>query len=303
MEIFLAGGTGFIGQALARHLAAAGHQLTALVRHPDKARLLPAGTRIVAGTPLRAGPWVADLNRADAVVNLTGRSIFARWSEPVKAEIRASRLQSTRSLVQAIDPGRGARMVLVNASAVGYYGVAPAGVCREDSPPGDDFLARVCVEWEAAAREAAAKGVRVLLARFGVVLGRDGGALAAMRPAFRLGLGGRLGSGDQPFAWIHLSDLTAAIAFMLATPALAGPVNLVAPQEVTNRQLTVTLARLLGRPAALPVPAAILRLALGELGGLLLGGGRVRPGALIEHGFLFRFPELEGALADLVAGR
>jgi uncharacterized protein (TIGR01777 family) len=239
----------------------------------------------------------------NAVIHLAGETaVGRRYSDTMKQKIRDSRVKSTRRLVDALGLSDSRPEVLICASAVGFYGSAPDGVqMDEDSPAGNDFLAEVCHEWESAALRAELFGVRVVLVRLGVVLGAGGGALSNLLPPFRLGLGGRLGSGDQPFSWISLHDAVAAIIFCLEHENIRGPVNVVSPNCVTNRQFTRELADSLQRPALLRAPAWALRLALGEGADALLEGQRVVPRVLTREGFEFRYPDLNLALAAAIA--
>lgn len=300
MRIFVVGGTGFIGSSLIPCLLAAGHTVTALVRSPGKAGQLPAGVKAVAGDPATPGRWQEEIGRAEAIVNLAGHNIFTRWTPTAKRLILESRLAATRNVVEAISPGAVAGQTLINASAVGYFGFDDGTDKNETAPAGEDFLARVCVAWEQEALAASQKGVRVIVARIGIVLGKNGGALGQMLPAFRLGVAGRLGSGRQWFPWIHLDDLVAIFPFCLDHPEFSGPLNCCAPSPVRNEEFTRTLGRVLHRPTILPVPAWAVRLALGELGNVVLEGARMVPERLTRHGFPFRYPELEPALRNLV---
>jgi len=298
MQVIVAGGTGFVGRHLCRHLLEAGYGVTALgskaraeaIRHPDY--------RYVAADTTRGGPWQDVLADADVVVNLAGRSIFKRWTRSYKQALYDSRILTTRNLAAGLPAQRAA--LLLSASAIGYYGEGGEQVLRESQPAGHDFLANLSRDWEAAARDARTRGVRVAVMRFGVVLGRDGGALRQMVPAFRLGAGGPLGNGRQWFSWIHLDDLAAAILFLIGDASAAGAYNFCAPQPVRNRELAATLGKILRRPAVIPVPAAVLRLALGEFAQTLLASQRVVPLRLQQAGFEFQFPTLESALRDLV---
>jgi uncharacterized protein (TIGR01777 family) len=299
MEVFITGGSGFVGRALCKALLRRGRSVTVLTRSPDAARALPRGAGHCLGDPSRPGPWQAEAAQHRFVVNLAGASIFGRWTRPYKELILSSRADVTRNLAEALSGFSGEPPVLVSASAVGYYGFHGDEELDESSPPGDDFLARVCRRWEDEARRAEAFGARVVLARLGVGRGRGGGALAKMAPVFRLGLGGRLGRGRQWFSWIHLHDAVAALIFCLENPRMSGAVNFTAPQPTTNREFTRALGRALRRPALLPVPAWVLRLAMGEMSSLLLRGQRALPKALGAAGFQFRHDVLEKALADL----
>lgn len=303
MRIFVVGGTGFIGFHLIERLLQDGHTVTALVRSPHKTSRLPAGVATVAGDPTRPGHWQEEVRQAEAIINLAGFNIFARWTPKNKKLIRESRIHSTRNIVAALLPDRTPAQTLINASAVGYFGFDDGTDKNEDAPAGKDFLARVCVDWETEAFKASRKGTRVIAARIGIVLASNGGALARMLPAFRLGVAGRLGHGRQWFPWIHLDDLIAIFPFCLNHPEITGPLNCCAPHPVRNLEFTRTLGRVLHRPTILPAPAFAVRLALGELSSVVLEGARVLPGNLLRHGFSFRYPELEPALKGLLASR
>jgi uncharacterized protein (TIGR01777 family) len=303
MEVFITGGSGFVGRALCQGLLAQGHGVTVLSRSSQAAQRLPPGVVLCLGDPGLPGPWQDQAARCQGFINLAGASIFERWSVEHKRLILESRVNSTRHLVQALGRRAGTEpAILVSASAVGYYGFRGDEELDEDSPAGDDFLARVCQQWETQALEAENLGARVVRARFGIVLGDKGGALEKMLPLFRLGLGGVLGSGRQWFSWIHQRDLVNALLLCLCNPQARGAVNCTAPQPVTNRDLAKALGRALHRPAFLPVPGLAVELALGEFGSVLLEGQRVLPRRLTALGFGFAFPLLDQALADL-AGR
>jgi uncharacterized protein (TIGR01777 family) len=299
MKVVITGGTGFVGRHLTRALLGRGDRVVVLGRsaHPSSAD--PAGLTSLTADTTRGGDWQAQLGDADAVVNLAGASIFRRWTKAYKQKIRDSRILTTRNLVEGLPSGR--PMTLVSASAVGFYGDQGERVLDERSAPGDDFLARISLDWEAAAQRAASRGARVVLARFGVVLARDGGAMGQMIPAFRLFLGGRLAGGRQWFSWIHMIDLVNALLFAIDTPALKGPVNFTAPEAVRNQQLAQALGRALRRPACLPAPEFMLRLVLGEFAGTLLVSQRVQPEKLLAAGFAFKYPRIDSALAEVVA--
>ncbi|MFH7321238.1 TIGR01777 family oxidoreductase [Desulfurivibrio sp. D14AmB] len=301
MNIFLVGATGFVGSALTQHLLSKGYQVSILVRSMNRAAGLPAAATIVNGDPTKPGPWQQAAAASDVIINLTGASIFTRWSENAKRIIVESRVLSTRNLVAAlatVDPTT--PRTLINASAAGYYGYIGDEPKSESSPPGNDFLAEVCQAWEQEAMAAQKLGHRVVITRLGVVLGDQGGALSKMLPAFRLGLGGRLGSGEQGFPWIHLADLVEIYSFLIERPTISGPVNCTAPQLLNNAEFTRALGRALQRPTLLPVPGFLLRLLLGEMSSMLLRGCRVKPEILEEQKFSFRFPRIDQALGDLV---
>jgi uncharacterized protein (TIGR01777 family) len=287
MIVAITGASGFIGRHLTAKLAEAGHS-----------------TRAIS---LRSDPTPDVFAGCDAVVNLAGENVAQRWTASAKQRIRESRVESTRALVRALAALDRKPSVLVSASAIGYYGSCGDEILTEDSAPASDFLGEVVQDWEKEAREATKLGVRVVSPRIGVVLGRAGGALHGgyggalqkMLPPFRLGLGGRIGSGQQWMSWIHIDDLIELIAFALSNAALAGPVNGTAPNPVTNADFIRELARALHRPAIFPVPAVALKLIFGEMAGILLGGQRVLPEAALRAGFTFRYAELGSALADL----
>ena len=300
MKIFITGGTGFIGSALARRLAGEGQEVRILSRSAPRNGEWPASIEIVRGDPTQPGAWQERVRDCDVVFNLVGAPIFHRWTPRYKALIRSSRIQSTARIVEAMTSAAGGPRRLISASAVGFYGFHEDETLAEDSAQGSDFLARVCGEWEEAALPARAHGIRVVLPRFGIVLGRTGGALQAMLPAFRLGVGGVIGNGRQWFPWIHLDDAIAALMFLAQSPVVEGPVNLCAPEPVTNRQFTRTLGAALHRPTFLPAPAFLIRAVLGEFGSALLNGQRVIPSRLQEAGFVFQFPTLGAALQNLL---
>lgn len=299
MKVVVAGGTGFIGRALCARLAAAGHEVLALVRSHAASLLLPPGVKAVDWVPPAPGPWEAALDGADAVVNLAGEPIAGgRWSEARKLAILQSRILSTGALVAAAAKAAQRPRVLLNGSAVGWYGDLPEGDADESRGPGSGFLAQVCVCWEEAAQKAEALGLRVVRLRTGHVLAADGGVLAKMAPPFRLFIGGPLGSGRQWLPWIHRHDQVEAILFCLEKE-LSGPVNLCAPAPERMAAFCAQLGQALRRPSWAPVPAFALKLLLGEMAGLVLGGQRAVPAKLTSAGFSFRFPLLGEALADI----
>ncbi|HXG46726.1 MAG TPA: TIGR01777 family oxidoreductase [Methylomirabilota bacterium] len=291
MKILLTGATGFIGSALAASLSAEGHEVVGLGR--DLASFLET----TAATPSPApGPFAA-------VIHLAGQSIAGRWTPERKAALRSSRVELTRRLCEWLAAREPRPGTLICASAVGYYGDRSEETVDEDSPAGTGFLADLCRDWEGAAAPARAVGLRVVHLRFGIVLDARGGALARMLPLFRLGLGGRIGSGRQWWAWISLDDALGVIRRALTDGALAGPLNVVAPAPVTNSEFTRALAAAVRRPAILPAPAWSLRLVFGEMADqTLLASTRAVPTRLQAAGFAFRHPELCAALRRLLAG-
>jgi uncharacterized protein (TIGR01777 family) len=236
----------------------------------------------------------------EGIINLAGASIFNRWNDKIKKVIYDSRVLTTRNVVEAIPQKEG--MMLCSTSAVGYYGFRGDEEILEDGTPGDDFLASLCVDWEDEASKAADKGVRVAISRFGIVLGKTGGALGQMIPAFKRFVGGPLGSGNQWFSWIHMEDLLNAFLFVLDNEEISGPVNFCSPHPVQNRKLAKALGKVLGRPSFVTTPGFMLKLVLGEFGSILLEGQRVIPGTLLKHGFIFRYPDISRALEEVVGG-
>jgi uncharacterized protein (TIGR01777 family) len=300
MKVFLTGGSGFIGRRLAAALAARGDRVTVLTRSSN-GRVDATGVAFIGGDPRIPGSWQHEAAAADAVVNLAGASIFGRWSRRRKQSILESRTSSTAHVIAAMASEKnGKRGVLINASAVGFYGFHGDEEIDESAPGGSDFLAGVCAAWENAALAAAGPGCRVVRARFGLVLGEKGGVLGKMLPLARLGLGGPLGSGKQWFPWVHAADLVSALLFLLDRNDLDGPFNLCSPHPVRNRELALALGRALHRPAFLRAPGFIIRLVLGQFGTVILRGQKAVPRRLLEAGYVFRHPDLEGALAGLL---
>jgi uncharacterized protein (TIGR01777 family) len=277
MIVAVTGASGFIGRRLTERLRADGHTVREI--------------------SLRSGPPIVPV--CHAVVHLAGEPVAQRWTRVARERILNSRVEGTKSLVQALSEHP--PPVLVSASAIGYYGSRGDEILTETSKPGADFLAQVVIGWEREARSAEQFGVRVVPLRFGVVLGRGGGALKKMLLPFRLGLGGRLGSGSQWTSWIHLDDLISLIAFAIESPQCKGAINAVAPHPVTNAEFTHDLARALHRPAIFPVPEFALKLLFGEMAGMILGSQRVVPEAALQAAFEFRFPLLGPALRQIMA--
>ncbi len=298
MQVLITGGTGFVGRHLARGFLDQGHAVTLVGSSYGEHGACAGACRTLQADTSRPGNWQQSAAEADLIINLTGRTIFKRWTPRYKQQIYDSRILTTRNIVAALPPGRS--VVLVSTSAVGYYGDGRDALLPETAPAGNDFLARLSVDWEQAALGALAKGARVVLARFGIVLAADGGALAKMLPPFRLFAGGPIGSGRQWFPWIHMADLVAAIEFLAGRGDLSGAFNLCSPQPVTNRELAQALGHSLGRPAIMPTPGLALKLLMGEMAGVLLAGQRAVPERLTAAGFQFQFPRLDQALADLL---
>ncbi len=298
MQVAVVGATGLLGRALQGHLEASGHTVVPVSRRP-----LPGGVR---WDPARGQLEPGALEGCQAVVNLAGARIApARWTEAYKQELRASRVDATRLVAEALARLRRPPEVFLSASATGYYGHRPFHeVLDETSPPGRGFLASLCVEWEAATEPARRAGIRTVLLRTGPVLSRQGGFLAPLLPVFRLGLGGPVGDGQQGVSWIALEDWVRAVEHLMDAASGEGPVNLTAPNPVTFGEFARTLGRVLRRPTVLRVPAFAVRLVFGRemAQEVLLSGQRAVPGRLLQTGFRFRYPELEGALRALLAG-
>jgi uncharacterized protein len=301
MRVVITGGSGLIGRALARELGGAGHDVVILTRDPGRAGTLPPGARAARWDGRTAQGWVPLLDADTAIVHLAGESVAqGRWTEAKKRRIRDSRVVSGQAVMDAIREAPVKPRVLIQSSAVGYYGGRGDELIPEDTPPGRDFLATVCQEWEASTVEAESLGVRRAVARTGIVLAREGGALPVMSLPFKLMVGGPIGDGRQWFPWIHIEDEFGALRFLLERAEARGAFNLTAPHPVTNRELTRALAQALGRPGLLPAPGFALRIALGEMADSLLQGQRAVPSRLRELGYAFRWPELEPALRNLL---
>jgi uncharacterized protein (TIGR01777 family) len=302
MNIFMTGGTGFVGTTMTRKLVLQGHKVTVLTRSlKNKDFQLPRGVYYIEGDPTRSDAWQRSMADHDAVINLAGQSIFKRWNSKTKKAIRDSRVLTTQNLVDALSARKGKETVLLSTSAVGFYGFCGDEDLDEASPGGNDFLASVTNEWEAAALEAEKHGIRVILCRFGTVLGSSGGALNQLVPLFKKGLGSPLGGGKQWFSWIHEQDLVNVYLFLLEKRNISGPINCTAPEPVRNREFTIALGKALGRPTFMPaVPGFFIRLAMGEFGSVLLNGQKVLPKRLVDMGFDFQFSNIKQALEDLL---
>jgi uncharacterized protein (TIGR01777 family) len=305
MHIFITGGSGFIGTHLAKRFLEDGGDVA-----EGKVRVTATGNRrrhptliddrftYLSADTTEPGEWQRAAAGADLLLNLAGRSIFHPWTESYKTKMRASRIRTTRNLVAALPEKSEA--LLCSASAVGFYGSCGETPLTETSPRGEDFLAQLAEEWEAEALAAEAKGARVVLMRFGIILGAGGGAIPKMLPAFRLGLGGPLGGGEQWFPWLHVEDLYRGVRFLMEKTEIRGPVNFTAPRPIRQAELAKLLGRLLHRPAFLPTPALAVRLAMGELGETLLASQRVTPEQLLGVGFEFSYGEIEAALREVI---
>jgi uncharacterized protein (TIGR01777 family) len=301
MKVFITGGSGLIGTALTDALLRRGDVPIVLSRDAQRAteRLGP-DVLVVEGDPAEYGEWVGRLDGCDGVVNLAGEPVFGkRWNDRQKERLRTSRVAATDNVVRAIGSAAARPGVLVNASAIGYYGNVPEGELTEGARVGDDFLARTCDEWEQAAQTARQHGTRVAVVRIGVVLARDGGALRQMITPFKFGLGGPVGFGRQWVSWIHLQDLVGVFLAALDRPQLEGVINATAPQPVRNKEFSKCLARALRRPCLFPVPPFMLRLMFGEVARVVTGGQKVLPERLRREGFAFQFADCQAAMNDL----
>jgi len=302
MRVVIVGGSGLIGRRLIEELLRAQHELTVLSRRPENVRKIFSTVHVEFWDAKTNDALIDVLDGADAIINLTGESIAAkRWTIIQKERILSSRIESTRAIVDAIKQIRRKPSVLLNASAVGYYGNLPEGDVTEANSKGAGFLADVCAQWEAEALKAQEYGMRIILLRTGIVLDKKSGALQKLLLPFRFFVGGPLGSGKQWFPWIHLHDAVKAIIFAMENEYITGPLNFAAPESVRMSEFCRKLGKILHRPSWMNVPAFVLKFALGEMAeSLLLEGQKVIPQKLIDAGFKFQFPKLEGALRNLL---
>ncbi|MCP4668629.1 MAG: TIGR01777 family protein [Deltaproteobacteria bacterium] len=299
MKVLITGGLGFVGTQLSIRLLERGHAVTVVGRSRQRKPYTPEAIQYISADTTIRGPWQEALKDQDAVVNLAGASIFTRWTKKTKKRLYDSRVVTTQNVVEGLSSV--GKTLLCSTSAVGYYGFRDDETLTEEASPGNDFLANLCVDWEKEAGKASEKGCRVIINRFGIVLGKTGGALGQMIPAFKRFVGGPLGSGKQWFSWMHMEDLINAFLFAFEHKDLEGPVNLCAPNPVQNRDLAKAFGRALSRPSFVKTPGFALRLAMGELGSLLLEGQRVIPEKLLRYGFQFTYPTIEGALREALS--
>ena len=307
MRVIITGGTGLIGRTLADALASTGHKVTVLSRSPERATGLPAGVQVERWDAKTAEGWGHLVDGADAIVNLAGANIAgsgfipSRWTLKRKQILRDSRVLAGRAVVEAIRGAKTKPSILIQASGVGYYGSTGDELATEDTPPGDDFLARLAHDdWEPSTEAVEEMGVRRAIIRSGAVLSTEDGALPRMLLPYRLLVGGHLGSGKQWHSWIHPEDETAAIEFLIDHEKARGPFNLVAPEPLTNADFGRVIGHVMGRPSLIPVPGFAMRLALGEVSDVVLEGQRAIPKNLLDLGFTFRYPDAESALRDLL---
>ena len=308
MKVAITGATGFVGSRLVEKLKAEGHQILVLTRNQERAkRIFPASTfpnlEVFAYRPAESGNWQQSIADCDAVVNLAGEPIAERWTPEHKKAILESRQLGTRKIVEAIALAEPKPSVLINASAIGYYGTSETATFDEDSPGGNDFLAEVCKKWEAEAQKVKEAGVRLVILRTGIVLDKDGGALAKMLPPFKLFAGGPLGSGRQWFSWIHRDDLVNLIVEALKRPDIEGTFNATAPNPVRMNQFCQTLGEVMNRPSWLPVPAFALETLLGEGAKVVLEGQQVLPKKIQSIAFQYQYPTLKSALEGIISER
>ena len=298
MNYFITGGLGFVGRHLSDYLLKEGNRVTAVGLNPNPKLIENSNFRYIAADTTKAGAWQDEMRGQQVIINLAGKSIFKRWTENYKKQIYDSRILTTRNLVDALPENP--RIIFCSTSAVGIYGSRGDDVLMEESTPGDDFLAKVGIDWEWEALRAQNKGARVVVTRFGIVLERDGGAMRKMIPAFRFFLGGPLGNGRQWFPWIHMHDLIYAYKFVVAKQQVIGPVNFCAPNPVRYLELVATLGQALNRPTFMPAPAFLIKLLLGEFGRSLLNSQRVVPEKLQKCGYRFTYPDIKSAVHNIV---
>ena len=307
MRIIIAGGSGLIGRALTEDFVSDGHNVIVLSRNPTTATGLPAGARAERWDAKTVDGWGGLVEGADAIVNLAGENLAgggflpSRWTAERKEQIQNSRLDAGQAIVEAVEAASEKPRVLVQSSAIGFYGPRDDEIITEDSPAGLDFLAQLCVDWEASTEPVEKMGVRRVVIRTGVLLDSDGGALPRLLLPYKLFAGGPFGNGRQYYAWIHAADEVAAIRFLIENDGAHGVYNLTAPSPVTNAAFGKALGQVLNRPSLIPVPGFAMRALLGDVTTIVLDGQRVVPKRLQESGFEFKFPEIEGALRDLVS--
>ena len=299
MKIFLTGGTGFVGTFLSRELAHKGHEITILTRKKEPPASTDSRIRFVIGDPKQEGPWMGEVAQHDWIINLAGASISTKWTEENKRMLYDSRVLTTRNLVAALSDGD-RHQLFCSTSAPGYYGPRGEEELTEASPPGQDFLAKLAQDWEAEALKAQDLGIRTVISRFGIVLGKGGGMLGELVPIFKRFLGGPVGNGLQWLSWIHQQDLVRAYLFLPQQPDLGGPMNFTSPNPVRNLDFAKALGRALSRPAFMAAPAFMMRLILGEFAEAILTGQKILPEKLLASGFKFLYPTIDQALQHLL---
>ena len=306
MRVIISGGTGFIGSRLSNDLAAEGHEVIVLSRSPALSEGLAKNVRIEGWDAKTASGWGYLVNGADAIVNLAGANLAgtgffpSRWTDERKKVIIDSRVNSGKAIVEAVEQAESKPGILIQSSAVGYYGTQPFNVdITEESPAGNDWLAQVCQQWEATTAAVETMGVRRVIIRSGAVLSFEDGALQRLALPYQMFVGGPMGSGKQPFAWIHPADEVGAIKFLIRNMEASGPFNLTAPHPVTNAEFGRTLGEVMGRPSLIPVPGFAINTMFGEVATVVLEGQKALPKRLQELGYQFKFPTVEAALRDL----
>lgn len=301
MRIIITGGTGLIGRQLAGSLLQDNHEVIVLTRTPDRRSGLPAGVRVVGWDGRSAAGWGQYADGAGAIVNLAGAGIAdSRWSEQRKREIVESRVNAGKAVVEAVQAATNKPSVVIQSSAVGYYGSRGSELLSEESAPGNDFLADVCIDWEKSTEAVEALGVRRPVIRTGIVLSTEGGALPKMLLPFKFFAGGKLGDGRQYFPWIHMADEVGAIRFLIDTAQASGPFNLAAPNPPSNAAFVKAVGEAMGRPSAVPAPGFALKAAFGEMSTVLLDGQRAEPKRLLALGYRFRFTDPVAAVRDVL---
>jgi uncharacterized protein (TIGR01777 family) len=295
----MTGGTGFVGTYLAKRLISEGYKVTILTQPLGEAALKISGLTYLAGNPTIKGEWQKSVEEHDVIINLAGASIFSRWTPEQKKILLESRIETTSNLVAAL-PDNAKNITFFSTSAVGYYGFHEDEELTENLAAGNDFLARLAYDWEQEALRAQSKGARVVITRFGIVLGKNGGAIGQMLPLFKYFLGGPLGNGRQWFSWVHMQDLAEAFIFLIQNTEISGAVNLCSPQPVRNFELGKAIGKVMRRPSFMPAPGFMIKLILGEFGSVLLKGQRVIPRRLLDAGFKFKYPNIEDALKSII---
>jgi uncharacterized protein len=304
LKILVIGGTGFIGSTLCGILLAGGHRVSVMSRGPTPASFPGRNISVLQADVSRPGPWQDEIPEYEIVINLTGASIFRRWTGRGKREIINSRILNTQNIIEAIKKQRGKVKTFISVSGVGYYGFHGEETLSEDNPAGPDFIAQVAARWEAAAGMYRDLGVRIVICRFGHVLGLHGGPLPKLITLAKLHLGSYWGSGKQWISWIHEKDLARAILFLISFQAINGPVNITSPNPARNREMMQIISKTSGSRVLIPpVPEIVLRLLLGQFSSVFVNGQKVIPQVLQENGFVFEFPCLNNALSDLLKPR
>jgi uncharacterized protein (TIGR01777 family) len=306
MKIIIAGGSGHIGKSLTRELISAGHEITILSRNTQGTSKIPVRVKVIEWDGQTTKGWWEHVNGSDAIVNLAGENLAGngffpkRWTAERKQLIRQSRLRAGKAIVAAIEVADKKPQVVIQSSAIGYYGPLTNQTVDESAKVGNDFLSQLCQEWEESTQAIKVLGVRQVVVRTGVVLMKDGGALARLLLPFRLFLGGPFGNGRQVMSWIHIADVVAAIRFLIESPQSTGVYNLVAPNPVTNAELGKILGKLMQRPSWIPVPGFAMRMLFGEVASVVLDGQRVSPQRLLESGYSFIYPTIEESLINIL---